>query len=127
MQTLYLQEFNKKIKYIVGDYDLEVLTLPRLLINDVNVAQSHTTKVLIPAPGLVNVFMTAKGIVSIFVEENNELTLVCNISQNTNRETIVLQPGNYRVVHRGVNAKKALYTLEKSFKITSGSSTQVKF
>lgn len=123
----HVQNFEETTKYIVGDYDLEILTLPRIKVNNVNIAQSHTTKVFIPDPGLVTIFLPAKGITSIFVEENNELKWIYNLSQNTTRETIVLQPGKYRVVYRGLNSNKVIYTKEKSFTITSGTSVQIKF
>ena len=60
-------------------------------------------------------------------EENNQLKWIYNIDQNTTRETIVLQPGKYRVVNRGLNSNKVIYTQEKSFTISSGTSVQIKF
>jgi hypothetical protein len=38
------------------------------------------------------------------------------------RQTYTLLPGNYRVVFRGKASRKAINTIEKSFKITSGTS-----
>src|SRR5690606_3744929 len=125
-KTFHIQDFSKKTKYIIGDYDLEILTLPRTLVENVNIKQSHTTKVFIPEPGLGIFFLPSSGIASIFLEKNNQLELVYNLSQNTDRETIVLQPGNYRIVFRGKNMKNVIYTKEKSFKINSGTSTQVR-
>ena len=125
--TFHVQNFDETTKYIVGDYDLEILTLPRININKVNIAQSHTTKVFIPDPGLATIFLTAKGIASMFVEENNSLKWIYNLSPNTLRETIILQPGNYRIVYRSANSNKVLETKEKNFKISSGVSTQIKF
>ena len=127
LKTLYVQDFEETTKYIVGNYDLEILTLPRMYVSGVNIAQSHTTKVFIPEPGIATFLLQGKGVASIFVEEDNKLEWIYNLSQNTTRETIVLQPGNYRIVFRGLNSKQVIYTKEKSFKITSGSSTQVKF
>jgi len=126
-KTLYVQDFNETTKYITGNYDIEFLTLPRIYVNDVNIAQSHTTKIFIPEPGIVTIFLTGKNIASVFVERNNQLEWIYNLSQNTERETIVLQPGKYRIVTRGVNAKQAIYSKEQSFVIKSGASTQVKF
>lgn len=125
--TFHIQDFSKVTKYITGDYDLEILTLPRTYIKNVNIKQSHTTKVFLPEPGLGIFFLPSNGVASIFEEKNNTLTLVYTFSTNTNRETIVLQPGNYRIVQRGANLKQVIYTKEKSFKITSGISTQVRF
>jgi len=127
MKTLYVQSFEEVTKYITGNYDLEILTLPRIYVNNVNIKQSYTTKVFIPEPGIANIFLSGKGITSLFVEENNRLTWIYNLSHNTTRESIVLQPGKYRVIFRGLNSKQVIYTKEKSFTITSGGSSQIKF
>jgi Ca-activated chloride channel family protein len=127
LNTFHVQNFEEVTKYIVGDYDLEILTLPRIKVNKVNIAQSHTTKVFIADPGLATIFLPAKGIASIFVQENNTLKWIYNLSPNSTRETVILQPGSYHLVYRSVNSKKVIETKEKSFKITSGVSTQLKF
>lgn len=127
LNTFHVQNFEEVTKYIVGDYDLEILTLPRIKVNKVNIAQSHTTKVFIADPGLATIFLPAKGIASIFVQENNTLKWIYNLSPNSTRETVILQPGNYQIVYRSINSKKVIETKEKSFKITSGASTQLKF
>ncbi|MDB4534615.1 VWA domain-containing protein [Vicingaceae bacterium] len=127
MKTLYVQNFEETTKYITGDFDLEILTLPRMYVNDVNIRQSHTTKVFIPEPGIATFFLPSRGITSVFLENNNKLEWIYNISPQTDRETIVFQPGSYRVVYRGLNSKNVIYTKEKRFTVKSGASTQVKF
>jgi len=126
MKTLYVQNFDEITKYITGNYDLEILTLPRTYVTDVNIKQSHTTKVFIPEPGIATINVPSRGVTSIFLENDNKLEWIYNVSPNTDRETIVLQPGSYRVVYRGVNVKQVIYTKEKRFKVNSGASTQVK-
>ncbi|CAG0956124.1 MAG: VWA domain-containing protein [Bacteroidetes bacterium] len=127
MQTLAVHDIDFTQKYIVGEYDLEILTLPRTYVKAVPVSQSHTTKVEIPAPGMVTVYSNNKGYGSIYVEENNELKWVCNLNEYSTRETIVLQPGQYRAVYRSANSKQVIYSKEIPFVIKAGSSSQVKF
>lgn len=126
MKTLYVQNFEEVTKYITGNYDLEILTLPRMYVSDVNIKQSHTTKVFIPEPGIAILYLPSKGVTSIFLENENKLEWIYNVSPYNDRETLVLQPGNYRAVYRGLNVKEVIYTKEKRFKIKSGASTQVK-
>jgi len=126
MKTLNVQDATKTEKYLVGKYDLEILTLPRLLINEVDVSQSKTTSVQIPQPGIVNILTNGSGYGSIYVEEKNKLKWIYNIPENANRETLVLLPGSYRLVYRPKSAKESIYTLEREFKIESGSSASVK-
>lgn len=126
MQTLHAQDLNTTEKFIVGKYDLEILTLPRIKINKVDVAQSKTTYIEIPLPGNLTISKPVEGPGSILLEDKNKLTLVCNLNSNLKLETLLLQPGRYRIIYRAKNAKESIYTIEKSFKIESGISTVVK-
>ncbi len=125
--TLNVQQFGTVEKYITGIYDLEVLSLPRIYINDVEIKQSHTTTIEIPLPGIAVIEKKASGYGGIFLEENNELTLEYNFRDSAGqRETIVLQPGSYRVIYRSKYSKKSVYTVEKAFVVESGKTVNVK-
>ena len=100
MQTLNVQGFAGKTKYIVGKYDLEVLTNPRTYIPDVEISQSHTTTVEVPQPGIASFSKRGHGYGSVYINRNNELELVATLSETKNRESFELQPGNYIVVFR---------------------------
>lgn len=126
MQTLHIQAFNTTEKFIVGKYDLEILTLPRIKLSKVDVAQSKTTTIEIPQSGSATIVKPSEGPGSLFVEENNKQVFVCNLNANLTQETLILQPGKYRVEYRPKNAKESIYTIEKKFKIDSGISTPVK-
>ena len=121
-KTLHVQDFNSTVKYITGTYDLEVLTIPRMFIDDVDISQSKTTTVQIPQPGLVTFTSNASGYGAILLEDGNELKSVYNLNENFTKETVALQPGSYRVVYRPKNSQGSLYTIEKKFRIISGSS-----
>ena len=126
MKTLNVQQINLKGKYLIGKYDIEVLSLPRININDVEVKQSYTTKMQIPEPGIVTISLESPGFASIYIEKENRLNWVCNLKENVVQESVRLQPGRYRFVYRARNAKQALYTINKKFKITSGASIRLK-
>jgi len=123
--TMNVQEFSAVTRYIVGDYDLEVLTTPRIYINNVNIAQSKTTSVQIPTPGIATIICNAPGYGDILVEKDNKLEWVDRISLNSVKESIVLQPGLYRIVFRPKNSQSVIYTIEKTFRIASGISISV--
>lgn len=125
-ETINVQTFSLTEKYLVGKYDLEVLCLPRLHINDVDISQSYTTTVEIPQPGIAVIQTSANGYGSLFVEENNELKWIYNLRENTTQGSIILQPGKYKVVFRSKYTTKSAYSIEKSFKVTSGASVTVK-
>ncbi|MFH2141830.1 MAG: VWA domain-containing protein [Bacteroidota bacterium] len=126
MNTLNIQYLNQTEKYIVGNYDIEVLTLPRIYVPEVEVKQSHTTTVEIPIPGMTTFLFGAPGYGSVYVDKDNKLEWIYNLKTDVTSETINLQPGRYKVVYRARNAKKTLYTFEESFKVSSGQSVAVK-
>lgn len=122
---LNVQDFNQKTKYIVGKYDLEILCLPRLFIDDVEISQSKTTTVEIPQPGIAIIQVLNRGYGAIFVEENNKLRWVYNLNEMGNQETLYLLPGKYRVVFRSKFVTKSAFTIEKTFRVESGMTVRV--
>ena len=126
MKTLHVQNFNAYDKYIVGKYDLEVLSLPRIKFNNVEINQSKTTTIEIPQAGTIAIYKPGPGPSSVYLEDKNELVWVCNMNTNAMQESLVLQPGKYRIVYRPLSAKETVYSIEKKFNIESGGSTQVK-
>jgi len=69
--------------------------------------------------------MSANGYGSVYHEDDNKLKWIYNLAENTSQETIILQPGRYRVVFRTKYTNRSSYTVEKSFKVTSGTSVTV--
>jgi Ca-activated chloride channel homolog len=125
MQTLVVQEFNTTTRYRTGKYDLEILCLPRLYLPNVDISQSKTTTVQIPNPGIATITSNGPGYGSIYQEDGNQLKHIYNLDPDKTRESIILMPGKYRVVYRAKNAREAKYTIERSFRITSGVSQSV--
>jgi Ca-activated chloride channel family protein len=125
-ETFWLMETDQTEKFITGKYDLEIFTLPRTYIKDVEVAQSKTTTIQIPGPGIANVFTNTSGTGQLFLLEKNKLVLVYNFQENFSRETLVLQPGSYVAIFKPKSAKESIYTITREFKIDSGVSLQVK-
>lgn len=123
--TLHVQDFRDVTRYIIGTYDLEILTTPRIYINGVNITQSKTTTVQIPTPGLATLQCNAPGYGDILMEEKNQLRWVDRIDIHSTKESVVLQPGLYRIVFRPKNSQSVIYTIEKTFRIASGSSISV--
>lgn len=125
-RTLNVQEFNTEQKYLIGFYDLEILTLPRYIERDVEIKQSTKTRIAVPPPGIVSISASTSGYGSIFVERNNKLEWVIDLNPNQSRQSFALQPGDYRVVYRAKSSKETIYSKSERFSITSGSSTIVK-
>ncbi|MCW5906813.1 MAG: VWA domain-containing protein [Chitinophagales bacterium] len=125
-QTLYVQRINTTEKYLTGLYDLEILTLPRLLLRNVQIEQSKTTDVLIPAPGIVTISKTFEAYGAIFVTEDGRLKKIYDLKLKEKQETIALQPGRYTLVYRSKLAKTIHTSVEKEFEVASGGSLSLK-
>lgn len=123
--TLNVQNFGETEKYITGDYDLEVLSLPRIMLNDVNISQSHTTSIEIPEPGIAVFRKTFTGYGTLLLSDKNKLTRVYELNENLTLETLYLQPGSYRIVFRPKSSRSTLYSVEQSFIIESGKTTDI--
>lgn len=128
-QSIDIIGLNQKKKYLTGTYDVEILTYPRISINNLQIKQSETTTIKIPAPGLLTVLNTNAIPVlgSIYVERGQELEWVYDINGNTTTETIMLQPGAYRLVYKNKGSKKSMTTRDERFQISSGSSYSIRF
>jgi Ca-activated chloride channel family protein len=127
METINVQDIDQPEKYITGTYDLEILSLPRFYANDISILQSHTTTVEIPIPGIAVIQKFVKGYGSIFLDNNGKLEWIYSFRDTEPpQESLVLMPGHYRAVYRSRYVSKSSYTIERSFEVKSGLTTNVK-
>jgi Ca-activated chloride channel homolog len=121
-----VQNFNTTQKYLTGKYDLVILTLPRTFIKNIDISQSKTTTIQIPAPGLINIVKSYPYNGGIFIYENNKLKKIYELISDDLRENIGLQPGNYVLVYKPKFSKKTSDTVIKNFTIVSGQVNSIK-
>lgn len=126
MNTLNIQPLNSTEKYITGNYDLEILTLPRIYVNQNTIEQSKTKLIEIPNAGVLQVKCLESGDGSILLKRNGRMEWVCNLSAQT-LQTFYLQPGTYVAAWRARALKGSIYTVEKKFTITSDNQTVIEF
>lgn len=124
-EILHVQEFNGKQKYLQGLYDIEILTLPRMRQDKLRIDGGKTTTIGIPSPGKVNFTASAPGYGSILVQKGNEYEWVTDLDHASSRQSLLLQPGNYRVIFRTKSARKSEFSTVKSFSVSSGATTMV--
>ena len=124
-KTLNTQKVGETDRYLVGWYNVEILTLPRIYVA-VNVEQSSKSEINIKAPGWVK-YTAGSGISAQVFAKNDDGTWdwVCNLKDNSKIGKIQLQPGAYRIIYRQKSLKKSEYTLHKDFRINSNKTTSV--
>jgi Ca-activated chloride channel homolog len=125
IQTLNVQNFGETEKYITGNYDLEILSLPRIVLKDIDISQSHTTTIEIPEPGIAVFRKTFNGYGTLLLNDKNKLTRIYELNETLTLETLYLQPGSYRIVFRPKSSRSTLYSVEQSFLIESGKTTDI--
>ncbi len=67
-ETINVQDFDQTEKYLIGSYDIEILCLPRIEVKSVIIAQSHTTTVDIPLPGIAVIQKSTNGYGSLYIQ-----------------------------------------------------------
>lgn len=125
LETIHVQELNTTHRYLLGKYDLEILTLPRIYIKDVKIEQSTTTTVTLPQPGKLQIISSQDYEGSIYQYNNTRMDWVCRIDNKSRRQAIVLQPGKYRLITRLARSTSSGSTNERTFDIQSGGSTVI--
>lgn len=127
MNTLLAQDLGTAQRYRVGAYDLEVLTLPRLLIPNVKVEQGKITEIAVPRSGVLNILPSAPGPGSIFLKKGDELEWVADLDPLAARAQFSLQPGQYQVIYRSRFAYRTELSITKDVTIESGRSATLNF
>ncbi|MCU0371176.1 MAG: VWA domain-containing protein [Bacteroidales bacterium] len=127
MQTINIEDIDQPEKYITGTYNLEVLSLPRLYVDDVKITQSHTTTVDIPVPGIAVIQKSVRGYGSLYLEKDGKLEWVYTFTDTgLPQESLVLMPGKYRAVYRSRYVDRSIFTIEKSFEVKSGLTANIR-
>ncbi|MFP4093830.1 MAG: vWA domain-containing protein [Cyclobacteriaceae bacterium] len=127
-EIINVQEAASPEKYLVGTYDLEVLTMPKTYFKDVRVNQSQLTELNIPGPGVLNANLSTKGYGSIYLmKEDGSQEWVHDLAPEQTRFNMALQPGRYKLVFRAERSFGSKYTEVKEFAIQSGATVNLKF
>jgi Ca-activated chloride channel family protein len=123
--TLNVQQLNDVQRYLVGSYQLEILTLPRTY-KDIKIDQSKVTAIDIVAAGQLT-YTSAKGLVGqIFYERNpGQWEWVLDLKENQTTGSWNLQPGSYKIVYREKEQRSSAYTKEKKFNIATLNTTNL--
>jgi Ca-activated chloride channel family protein len=121
-EILNVQNLNSTQDYIVGNYDLEILTLPRTNIKGVKIGQDNVSQSVIPDPGKLEINYAKNIIGGIYIQRGAKLEWVTDINGSSaeRKELYVLQPGSYTIVYRPETSTRTLDTKEKHVDIPAG-------
>ncbi len=124
-EVVNVQDFNTSEKYLIGKYDIEILSTPRISEPNVSVNQSSVMLIEIDQPGKLN-FYSRLGVVGAIYKFNpktNTLDWVINMGNTSGSQILVLQPGQYKFICRAGIDKRIISTKRIDFEIKSGQVT----
>ena len=124
--TVVALPFGTTQKLLAGNYEVELLTLPRL-VRRLTVKQGQETTVTYDAPGTLNVVTDLKGYGSIYqINQDDSQTWVYDLTPGgSSKINLPMQPGAYRLVFRTATALSSRFTDTRNFTIRSGQTTSV--
>ncbi len=126
-EIIHTQLMKSDEKYLIGSYDLEVLTLPRIFIRNIKIEQAQTQNITVPAPGRVNLVYSSKGLGSLYkIDEEGRQEWIKNIDPGGDKQSFGIQPGQYKYVFRSDKAQGSKYTQIKEFTVKSGTTANIR-
>jgi Ca-activated chloride channel family protein len=127
-KTINLHEIGNVGKYLVGSYDLEVPVYPLMEVKNVEIRQSYTTTVEIPAPGLITINSRQPVVGSLYqlTSTGNQLW-VLNLLEDRKSQGFLLQPGRYRILYRRGDLKSTSDTMVRDFVVREGTPETINF
>ncbi len=118
--------FGTRQKLLAGNYEVELLTLPRIT-RRVTVKQGQELAVTYAAPGTLNITTDLKGYGSIYrLNDDESQTWIYNLPDGgSSKVNLPMQPGAYRLVFRTKTSTGSKFTDVRNFSIRSGQTTSV--
>lgn len=110
---------DEKLSYVVGAYDIDILTLPPIQLIDQKIEGDILKQIKIPAPGKLNIRTILPIHGAVFVKNVDSLINIYSLKPKTTQEILDLQPGEYELVYRLSSERKMIKTKTVLFTIKS--------
>lgn len=120
-----VQDFSTSEKYLVGKYDLQILTLPPTHISDVVISQFKTTTIELPTPGILSLVKKYEVCGGIFLVKKGTREKIYELNVDARPELLALSPGLYQLIYRPRHAKTMHKSKTIEFQINSGESVSL--
>jgi Ca-activated chloride channel family protein len=125
-QLLNTQQLNQPVKYLVGEYDLKINTLPPIELKNVKINQSTTTTIEIQEPGYAIFQFPSEGYgFLLWRKEKNKFERIYTFNSTTTQEILYLLPGEYLALFRAKQQTKAQASVVKKFSIEEGQTIRI--
>lgn len=119
-----VHKMNTIKQYLVGEYDIEILTLPRIKFDNVKINQSQITDITIPHYGTVELNKSI-GPAALFLKKDGKNIWLYDFNKEMTIESLNIQPGKYVISFRNIRSKSTAHTIIKEFTIASGQNINI--
>lgn len=122
-----VQQLNTRNRLLADVYNIEILTLPRIVHKEIAIKANEELVINVPEAGQLQLNVAREGIASIYTLENGQMNRIFEYKNISGSVTLSLLPGQYWVVYRQYPFKRAELTKAKPFTIYSRSTTPITF
>lgn len=126
-RTLNLQLVNSTQEYLAGTYDLEILTVPRIIKHNTVLKGGQELSIYVPKPGSLQIVSGRAGVAGVYQLVKGQMQRVHEFGQLQPKNNLDLQPGEYILVLRWDDKKRSENTEQVKFKINSGATTTLRY
>lgn len=125
-EILFVQEMNTTVRYLSGIYDIEVLTTPPLLYDNIHLKPKENRTFTIPTPGTLIINPGSQYTVALFhLPKRAKPSLVKEWSSLTQGTSLLLLPGKYMLLYRPVHSYSTEESRTKLIEIKSKTTVRV--
>ena len=126
-EILHHQPVGEKERYLAGNYDVEILTLPRTVFKNVRIKRGELKVLNIARPAVLNLFNLYDGFLSFYTYDVQTDTQkwIHNLNITSKNMQVAMQPGSYKLVFRAGKAYGSAYPVVKKFSLTPGGAFSV--
>ena len=119
-----VHKMNTTKKYLVGNYNLEILTLPIIKFDNIKINQSQITELIIPHFGTIEL-NKSNGPAALFLKKDGKNIWLYDFDNDMTIENLNIQPGKYFISFRNIKSKSTANTIIKEFRIDSGQNIKI--
>ncbi|MCS6991119.1 MAG: VWA domain-containing protein [Chitinophagales bacterium] len=120
---LDVQDVNTSRRYLAGNYDLDILTLPRISYRNFSIEDGKIHRIVIPQPGTLQLNPSAPAAASVFSIDKVSPSKVYDFGILRSQKSLSLLPGEYLLVYRPEKGRSAQLTRQITFRIHAGRPT----
>ncbi|MGF1637189.1 MAG: VWA domain-containing protein [Cyclobacteriaceae bacterium] len=117
-----------EVLLLTGHYRIEVLTLPVTIMPEVTISKDTPRNYKLNQPAVVNFVSSSTGVGSLYkMNAAGGQEWISDLNPKQLRQTLAMQPGDYKVVMRSEKAKGSKFTKVRNFSLKPGASLTITF